>query len=332
MPLKQPRFETFKADAAPFFFYIDVLPLDLTQYEIPHHITILKSLESNPIMPIPLRVDRVYNGESSILIRPREPISFPIGENWVYINPTPLLTLGIEKLICLTEIRASIEFTTSLKVEYVNKWWDSTRTNYSKLKYIEEDFSAFLKAYIYTIVKAQLDSEDLTEAAIKYCELVRDICEKRIMQNQILVEVKGKEVIKRLYKMKEGKVFETRFKRTPKNFLYPDFVDIEVMNQENMKLLNEEEKVKIKSRVKKYIPLLFYDDLLECMLQNIKILEDHEGEIINPSTLIEKGIVNILEDEPPKPERYSWFQSFNEIDINKIMDSFEPTFPYDLKL
>jgi len=292
----------------------------------------LKSLGSNPVMPIPLRVDRVYNGEPSLLIRPREPISFPIGENWVYINPTPLLNLGIEKLIYLTEIRASIEFTTSLKVENVNRWWNSTRINYSKLKYIEEDFSAFLKAYIYTIVKAQLDFEDLNEAAIKYCELVRDICEKRINQNQILVEVKGKEVIKRLYKMKEGKVFETRFKRTTKDLLYPDFVDIELMNHENMKLQNEEKKVKIKSQVLKYIPLLFYDDLLECMLQNIAILEDYEGEIINPSSLIKKGILILLEDEPPKPERYSWFQDFDEIDINKIMDSFEPTFPYDLKL
>ncbi|TFG25904.1 MAG: hypothetical protein EU533_00425 [Promethearchaeota archaeon] len=331
MPSKQARFETFKADAAPFFFYIDVLPLDLTQYEIPHHITMLKSLRSNSIMPIPLRVDRVYNGEPSILVRPREPVTFPIGENWVYINPIPFLNLGIEKLIYLTETRASIEFTSSLKVEDVNRWWNSTRMHYSKLKYIEEDFAAFLKAYIYTVVKAELDSEDLNEAAIKYCELVREICEKRINQNQILVEVKGKERIKRLYKMKEGKVFETRFKRATKDLLYPDFVDIEIMNHENMQLLNNEEKVKIKTQVKQYIPLLFYDDLLECMLQNIAILENEEGEIISPSSLIEKDIVVVLEDEPPKSNRYSWFQDFNEININKIMNSFEPTFPYDLK-
>ena len=332
MPLKQAQFETFKADAAPFFFYIDVLPLDLTQYEIPHHINMLESLGSNPIMPIPLRVDRVYNGEPSILIRPREPISFPIGENWVYINPEPFLNLGIEKLIYLTEIRASIEFTSSLKVENVNRWWNSTRIHYSKLKYIEEDFSAFLKAYIYTVIKAHLDSGDLNEAAIKYCELIRDICEKRINQNQILVEVKGKERIKRLYKMKEGKVFETRFKRVTKDLLYPDFVDIEILNHENIELSNNEKKVKIKTQVKKYIPLLFYDDLLECMLQNIAILEDDKVDIMNPSNLIENGIVVILEDDDPESDRYSWFHDVNELDINKIMDSFEPTFPHDLKL
>ena len=67
------KFETYKSDGAPFFFYIDVIPLDLAQYEIKNHIKLLKGVANNSIMPLPLRVDRVFNGESSVIVRSRDP-------------------------------------------------------------------------------------------------------------------------------------------------------------------------------------------------------------------------------------------------------------------
>ena len=62
------------------------------------------------------------------------------------------------------------------------------------------------------MVKAKIESEDLISAAINYCELIRDICEKRIQEKRITVETKKKEKIVDLYKMKDGKVIEKRFK------------------------------------------------------------------------------------------------------------------------
>jgi hypothetical protein len=81
----------------------------------------------------------------------------------------------------------------------------------------------------------------------------------------------------------------------------------------------------------KYIPLLIYDDLLECMLQNLETLKDFEGDIIDPSFLFENNIIKVFDDEIQEPEKYSWLKDFNQVNITKIMDSFNPTFPYDLR-
>ncbi|MCK4384196.1 MAG: hypothetical protein KAW66_12935, partial [Candidatus Lokiarchaeota archaeon] len=72
----QYRFKTYKSDAAPFFFFIDVYPFDITLFELPYLKSLIETIEKNAIVPIPMRVDRVFNGESSVIIRPREVISF----------------------------------------------------------------------------------------------------------------------------------------------------------------------------------------------------------------------------------------------------------------
>ena len=97
------KFKTFKYDAAPFFFYIEIFPPDLTSYKKERELVLLKKIKYNPIMPLPMRVDRVFNGEKSILIRPIGPVSSPIMDDiFASINPTPFLQLGIEKLLfCL---------------------------------------------------------------------------------------------------------------------------------------------------------------------------------------------------------------------------------------
>jgi len=332
MSPKSKVFRTFKFDASPFFFYIDVLPLDLSQYDIPHHVEMLKEVQSNPIIPLPLRIDRVFNGKSSILIRPREPVSFSINENIAVINPQPFIESGIHKLLHFTEIRASREFTLSLTPDNAKKWWNSTKYFYGSLKALEEDFVAFLKAYLFIMVKAKVNNEDLISAATQYCELIKDVCNQRIQEKYILVEMKGKEKIVDMYKRKDGNVYEKRFKKTRRELLYPTFVDVEVLNFEEIGFseLNLKNN-KLKAKDMKYIPLLMYDDLLECMLQNLKSLKDFEGEIIDPSFLLENNIVKLYDKEIPNPDQYTWLKEFDGINIGSIMNSFEPTFPYDLR-
>jgi hypothetical protein len=93
----------------------------------------------------------------------------------------------------------------------------------------------------------------------------------------------------------------------------------------------QDEVLRKNSKVLKYIPLLFYDDLLECMLQNLKTLENYEGKILDPSFLLENNIVKLFDNEIPSLEKFTWLKEFNEIDIDQLMKSFEPTFPYDLR-
>jgi hypothetical protein len=332
-PNSDKKYKTYKSDAAPFLFYIDVLPLDLSHYEIPHHVELLKNVQFNPIMPLPLRVDRVFNGESSVLIRPMNPISFSLGEDYTaIINPTRFIQFGIEKLLNFTEIRSSEEFAISLSVENAKKWWENSRYLHGRLRGLEEDFAAFLRAYLYIVLKAKINNEELIRAAIKYCELIRDICNKRIQEKLILVETKGKEKIVNLYKMKEGRS-RKKLKFTKEKLLYPTFVDIEVINLKALGFspLKEGQNGNLKksSKVIKYIPLLIYDDLLECMLQNLEKLEQGESEILDPSFLLEQKIILLMEKKDWSPDRiskYTWLEEFNQINIDSILESIEPTF------
>lgn len=328
------KFKTYKYDAAPFFFFIDIFPADTADLKQPHYIELIKSIKSNPIMPLPMRVDRVYNAEYSILIRPREPISFMIREDLVAtINASPFLQFGIEKLLYFTEIRAREKFYKHLSFERARKWWNSTRYLYGNLYSLEKDFSAFLRAYLQTMVKAKIEEEDLVKAASEYCQIIIDICNKRIDENSILVQVKGEQRNELLFKVKEVIVRQKR-KKVKKTQYYPELIDIEIFNlkergfptnkNEQNILLNE-----LRSKEKKYIPILFYDDLLECMLQNLAYLEENGENILDPSFLIDQNAISIQKPkdlEKSDTKIYSWWSNFEDIKLESIFEAIKTTY------
>ncbi|MFX1320147.1 MAG: hypothetical protein ACFFAQ_00755 [Promethearchaeota archaeon] len=328
------KFKTYKYDAAPFFFFIDVFQADTSGLKQPHYVELIKSIKSNPIMPLPMRVDRVYNAENSILIRPREPISFMIGEDLVAaINPNPFIKLGIEKLLYFTEVRAREKFYTSLSIERASKWWNSTRYLYGNLSHLEEDFSAFLRAYLHTMVKAKLDEEDLVKAATEYCQIITDICNKRINENSILVDIRGRQRNVLLFKVKEVMIHQKR-KKVKQTQYFPELIDIEIFNlherdfptnkNEQSILLNE-----LRPTEKKYIPILFYDDLLECMLQNLADLEEGAEDILNPSFLIDQNVISIQKSkdlEKSYTKIYSWWSNFDNISLESIFEAIKTTY------
>ena len=314
------KFKIYNSDAAPFFFYIEVFPSDLSAFKLEHIKALLKSVEANPIFPLPNRVDRVFNGEKSLLIRPREPISFSLMDDLVAsINPLPFVQSGIEKLLYFTEIRAFQKFGVSLTIDRAEKWWFATRFLYAKLLRIEEDFSGVLRAYIHTMVKAKLNDDDLINAAKKYCELVSDICNKRIKENSILIETDDNEVQVKLYKEKILKYYKKR-KKVEELQYHPELVDIDVFNLSEKGFVSDFKAnfKEIKASYKKYIPLLFYDDLLECMLQNLKKLEDGEVNLLDPSYLLDKNIITINNPkdlEITTPQDLTWMNSFDSINL-----------------
>jgi len=327
------KFKIFKSDAAPFFFYIEIFPPDLSYYKKERELVLLKKIQNNPIMPLPMRVDRVFNGEKSLLIRPKEPISFLVMDDLnAIINPTVFLQYGTENLLNFTEIRAYEKFIIPLKLEKVKEWWESTKFLYAKLTRIEEDFSAFIRAYISTVLKAKLNNEDLIKAASQYCKIVQEICEKRINENVISIETTRKETSVKMYTQKEAK-YRRKMKRVQRVEYHPELVDIDVydlaekgfkydLNTQNILLYD------IKPNEIKYIPLLLYDDLLECMLQNLKNLDEGDDNILDPTFLLEKNIIILLnskELENIKTEEFSWFNTFEELNLKSIVESIKTT-------
>jgi hypothetical protein len=322
------KFKIYKFDAAPFFFFIDVFPPEFTNKNKPNLVYLIDTLRNNPIMPLPMRVDRVFNGERSILIRPKDPITFPVTDDLTAsINPTPFLKLGFEKLLSFTEARSQEKFMLSLSIDHASKWWEITRYLHGVLPTLEEDFSAFLRAYLHTMLRAKLLEEDITEAALNYCKLIADICEKRLDQNNITIEINGKQEKVKMYKVKELKYYK-KFKKTRETQYHPELIDIEIYDFSKIGFNAKDERDTVLNELHakeiKYIPLLFYDDLLECMLQNAKTLEENSKEILDPSLLLEKNVIiteNPEVSDKDRKQTYSWWNSFDNIEISPIIDS-----------
>jgi len=324
-----PKFKTYKSDAAPFFFFIDVFPAEYSNKNKPNLIHLVNSIKTNPIMPLPMRVDRVFNGASSILIRPKEPISFPVSKDLTaIINPDPFLQFGFEKLIYFTEVYSRTKLISSLNSQNALKWWETTKFLYGNLPSLEEDFSAFLRAYLHTIIKAKILEEDLISAAKNYCELIADTCRKRLEQNNIFVDVRNKQENVKMYKTKEINYYK-KFKKTRETQYRPELIDIDIYDLSQVGFSNTEEErsdflKKRSTMILKYIPLLFYDDLLECMLQNLKKLEDSNNVVLDPSFLFERNIIFIQKSadlETIRMQDYSWWKDFDNIDLDSIIRS-----------
>jgi len=326
----QYKFKTYNSDAAPFFFYIDIFPFDTSLYLSSYTSSLIKTIERNPIVPIPMRIDRVFNGESSVLIRPREAVSFQISEEQLaVINPFNFLRCGIKNLIYFTEIRASEQLFKHLLNKKLISWWEETRFLYGNLYRLEEDLSAFLKAYLHTMVKGHIEGEDLIGAAIQYCEIIEDICKKRMEQNRILTEIDQEQSTVQMYKKKDFTTYKKLKKKTEIQY-HPELIDIEVINYSSNNWPKDTTTMNIlESSVKKYIPLLFYDDLQECMLLNLKYLEDNEKTILNPSSLIEKKIITIIDSQKYDDEfknQYMWWNAFNNIEPDLILKEMLQSF------
>lgn len=323
------KFKTYKYDAAPFFFFIDIFSPDYENPTKPLLVNLINSIKHNPIMPLPMRVDRVFNGERSVLIRPKEPISFPITEELTaIINPIPFLQQGFEKLLYFTEVRSREKFFLPLTFKHVSKWWDLTKFLYGKLPTLEEDFSAFLRAYLHTMIKAKILDEDLVDAAKAYCKLISDICEKRAEQNVITIDIKGEQRNVKMYKVKDVTYYK-KFKKTQETQYRPELIDIDIhdfsktgfpKSENNLhKLLKEIPRKEIK-----YIPLLFYDDLLECMLQNQNELEKNEVQLLDPSHLLDsKAIITLKTKDLEKTDmnEFSWGKSFDSIKFEPFVET-----------
>ena len=323
------KFKIFKSDAAPFFFYIEIFPPDLSSFKSTHLKALLESIQTNPIMPLPMRVDRVFNGAESVLIRPKEPISQSIMDDLnAIVNPNTFLQFGIKTLLYFTEVRAYQKLFPSLRLEKVKEWWDSTKFLYSKLSQLEEDFSAFINAYIHTVLKAKLNDEDLIKGAKNYCQIVSDTCNKRIKDNSILIEKQAFEMNVKLYQEKVAK-YHKKFKKVEQVQYHPQLVNIDVFNLsesgfstniDNHNLILDE----LRPREIKYIPILFYDDLLECMLENLSKLEDGNEEILDPSFLLDNNIIILQKSkdiENIKTQNYSWLSTFEEINFELIVQA-----------
>jgi hypothetical protein len=142
------------------------------------------------------------------------------------------------------------------------------------------------------------------------------------------VEIKDTQERVKLYQEKKAKSRE-KFSIVEKVEYHPELIDIELFDffETGFPKQLDDEKTNLKnydSIVAKYIPLLLYDDLQECMLQNIVILEKNEAPLLNPSYLLESNVILLLESEGVEYSDLSnciWLNDLTEVDLEGIINS-----------
>jgi len=187
-------------------------------------------------------------------------------------------------------------------------------------------------------LKAKLNNEDLITAATNYCKNIQHLCEKRIEENSILIETTHLQIHVKLYTKKIAK-YRKKMKKIEQVQFHPELINLDVFDLSEIGFADFLEKLdssldNIKPKLLKYIPLLFYDDLLECMLLNVQKLEDGEENILDPSFLIDQNIIILQESkdlEKFKTQDYSWFNTYEEINLESIIQSIKTTIQEFLK-
>lgn len=265
------KMPTKKNDGAPMIPFIDIL----------------KSKNfPQPILPMPCRIDKVVNGSTSLTILPQKPISIEYNSKIITFDFHKLYLYFYQNVIYYAKIKYKEMMHRELPISLVKKWWIQSKPLKAQIQDYTKDidfiFTAYLKAYVNFL---QSDNQD--EALLEYCSEIIEYCRKKIEDNTIKFNLKGKEITKRMY-------------RTKKKYHFPDIWEFDVLNED----IN-------KTTRKAFIPVMIYDDLLESFLFNKMNLEKKMGEI--QEDYGEKD-ENIEEDEEEPLEIVS-FKELEELNI-----------------
>jgi len=240
------RIRSNPTDVAPMIFCIDVISSD--QY-------------TNPVIPVPVRIDKISNGEYTYIVLPNMQPQAIIDNSVYYFDLYRFLELGFRNLLAYSAKKFQEITYRPLNPINVSKWWEDTRNHTCNIPSYTEDITICLQAYLDAYQHWKL-SGDMRGALIQYSEKIIDLCTTRLQSNTITYQ-RGKTVIK-------SRMFTER--RDGKKL--PQIWEVDHINTSNGKV-----------RKRAFIPLMIYDDLLECFLSNKAELERGELEIIDFASL-----------------------------------------------
>lgn len=256
IPLK---LKTSKRDLAPIGFYFDFFIDDI--FEI-------------PILPIPMRIDKLTNGQATLFILPDfHELKKSFERYELSIDFNLFFLFGIKNLITYARKKyKEITFQT-LRNELIEKWFKKSKLIQAEIPSLTEDFtfitSEFLKTY-YKIDKLGLNEIDMNfkRELSKYCEKIINYFKKKMENNKIMIIGQNEILSEKLYKEKKQK-------------FYPNIISIETKNLTDNKLTKMQ-----------FVPYLIYDDLIDTFSYNKKLLlndrQNCDLKILNINRIINK--------------------------------------------
>ena len=255
------KLKTFKTDLAPIGFYFDILTTETFQI---------------PILPIPMRIDKISNGEATLFIPlNQQKLQKAFKKYNLSINFQNFYKSGITNLINYTRIKQKEIILRPLENSKVRKWWEASNNICASIPDMVESFTyintQFLKTF-YKIDKNNIDielnQESYSNLLIAYCDSIIKYFRRKIEKNVFLVEKEQKFELEELYLERRQKC-------------YPKIINV-VVN----------DLAKENSREMGFIPYLIYDDILDSFIYNRKVLENQINDSISLKVYEHNQIIN----------------------------------------
>ena len=237
--------KSFKKDFAPMLFYFDLVPSEVFD---------------PPVMPLPLRIDRLYSGNRTAFIHPdfyeleNQLDNFNLKFNYAHFLETGLKNFiqYARKKVSSLQLR---DYSTRLKTESIIDWFNSSCEIVFYNPDLEKDLTFILRDFIKLI--ATYFQKDLSNDSLRTKELLIEHCDKMIKYFRNKIEKNQITIIKEQEKENVKLSIERKSK------FYPDIIEHDVVFLENYKV-----------KKMKFVPYLIYDDILECYSYNKKLLTE----------------------------------------------------------
>lgn len=282
------KLRTFKRDLAPMGFYFDIFSTDIFQI---------------PILPIPMRIDKLSNGKPTLLITPnREKLEKVFKRLNLTINFHLFYIMGIKNFLNYANLKQKELTLRGLDSDKIRKWWEASNNISAFNPDLGESFtfitSQFLKTYSY-IDKNNLDptqdKDEYKNILIEYCDSIIKYFRNKIEKNIFFIKNEDKIEMEKLYL--EGK-----------QKYYPLVIKLPVYDLATNK-----------TSEMGFVPYLIYDDLLDSFYYNKKLLKNTTDDSINLKVYEDNKIINktsTLDDIRTKSSKIE----LKEINLKEILN------------
>jgi len=253
------RLKSYTNDLAPIGFYFDIFNTNLFKI---------------PIMPIPMRIDKLTNGETTYFIPPDYDQLNELFEKLdIVIDFKNFFLTGVINLINYAKKKYREITLQTLTDSIIMKWFENSLTVRTEIPCLTQDFTFLLTEFLhfYCHISEQdlkPDDDGYKRLLLQYCENMINHFKEKIESNKI--QIKYDEIIKteQLYKEKNNKY-------------YPIAIFLKIKNLKNNKI-----------RKMRFIPYLIYDDLLDVFVYNRKLINDASNTLFDIDNFNKKQIFN----------------------------------------
>jgi hypothetical protein len=281
-----PKLKAFHKDIAPIGFYLDIFPTELFQ---------------TPILPLPMRIDKLSNGEPTLFIKLNmKKLESACSKFKLDLNLNNFYLMGIKNFVHYASVKLKELTLRPLDSRKVEEWWETSKSLSAYSPDLMDIFTFININFIETfalIKESNLNpsQEDYSKVLLMYCDKVVNFLREKIDANTFTLSKDNEVSTEKLYIEK-------------KNKYYPMIIKIPVYNETIQRSYQME-----------FVPYLIYDDLLDVFFYNANLLRNGEKKTINLKVYEDTQIINTRSATLNGKVQLSTFD-LNDLKIVKVFD------------